>query len=107
MHLSYSCYKQISVDRSNNEPCCLPLPTADFSATAVISLQMSQVFDVSESSAVTDFLKNERPLWPQIPMPCPVSECTSDKNYERFNDFMEHWKNVHNKEKNCFQMQIM
>lgn len=54
MHLSYSCYKQKSVDRSNYEPCCLPLPTADYSATAVISLQMSEVFDISESSAVED-----------------------------------------------------
>lgn len=96
MHLSYSCYKQKSVDRSNDEPCCLPLPTADYSATAVISLQMSEVLDVSESSAITEFLKNERPLWPQIPTPCPVSECTNNKNYERFNDFMEHWKNIHN-----------
>ena len=35
--------------------------------------QMSDVFDVYKSSAVTDFLKNERPTQ------CPVSKCISDK----------------------------
>lgn len=61
------------------------LPTVAYSrlfSRAVVSLQMSRVFDVSDSSAVTDFLRNERPLWPPISTPCPVPECTSDKNYE-------------------------
>ena len=41
--------------------------------------------------------KQNCPVWPRKPSPCPVEECAKLGNYRCFSQFVEHWKKVHNK----------
>ena len=53
--------------------------------------------ELSIEDEVGDFLRKERPLWPQAPTPCPVASCSKERKYSSFRDFMDHWSEIHHK----------
>lgn len=67
---------------------------------------MAEGVQLSEPKTVEEFLKNDRPLWPQIPTACPVTQCDQTKKFQRFSDFMEHWKNIHNETCTIFKCKL-
>ena len=44
---------------------------------------------------VAEFIRNERPLWPQTATSCPVQQCRDGHKFSSFNDFIIHWKEMH------------
>ena len=52
---------------------------------------------------IENFLRNERPLWPQAPTPCVVPVCDQSRKYSTFRDFIDHWKDKHSKIKTHYK----
>ena len=52
---------------------------------------------VSEEEMLT-FTTENRPVWPRIPTPCPVTTC-SNQPFITFRDFINHWKRYHDSNK--------
>ncbi|MCG8044658.1 MAG: hypothetical protein N0E48_03060 [Candidatus Thiodiazotropha endolucinida] len=67
---------------------------------------MEEISIAAKDNEVTDFLKHERPLWPQAPTSCTVAECDQTRAYSSFRDFMDHWKSVHTETDSSYKCKI-
>lgn len=77
------------------------LSTAEFLQGLFVCCRMSEL-NITDDQ-IDQFLKNERPLWPQAPAPCVVSTCDQARNYSSFRDFMDHWRDKHSKTKTHYK----
>ena len=65
---------------------------------------MAEVLQSIENE-VADFLRHERPLWPQAPTACTVPSC-GDQKYSSFKDFMKHWSKIHHQSDTVFKCKL-
>ena len=63
-----------------------------------VGIQKKQQFDILSLRLFDpENYKENCPVWPLKPSPCPVPECTKLGNFVWFSQFLDHWKKVHNK----------
>ena len=69
--------------------------TAEFSAKpCTIHCRMADI-SMGIEEEVAEFIRNERPLWPQTATSCPVQQCRDGHKFSSFNDFIIHWREMH------------
>ena len=70
------------------------LSTAKFFCNSYLCSRMAEIAIMIEEE-VEEFIRNERPLWPQVATPCPVTANDKERHSCSFHDFMDQWKQFH------------